>query len=772
MPKPNARDTFPQATSALRIQLVRRGYKIMPNRGKIPAIGHGWNEPEFFERELHDGPRGTMEQQVASWERRFPDATSTGLLIRDGLVMIDFDIDDEAVVGAMIGHLGRIAPEVAARGPTRFGNGYKVAIVARLAPGEEPFRRIGSQKFNGHHVEVFGGALGEHGKTMRQFGILGPHSFNDDGSVAVEYAWDTDYPALHETDPADLPAITKTQAHALVDAFRAEAAKAGWETAPEAENSTASAVYDITAETRFDTDRGGHGLTYDELCDEFNSYGELRCSSNFLKGRGDSGKRDRCWVSDQNRHQRVGVFVYGDEQMHYPVELAALSDDVPANVKMGPDVAAAISAVSPVLREPSWRERYANWDPKPSFHNTRLAIEALGIKCSEDVFHNELYIGRNSSISPNAPNWPFAGLVTDPGIGALRTLISTTWGLDFGERNVRDVVNALCHENQFNPVVEMLAEAEASWDGVARLDRMAVEHFNAPDTELNRICVRKTMIAAVARARQPGIKFDTILVMESPEGLNKSSAWAVLAGEGNFSDESILGKASREVQEHLAGVWIHENAELAGITKGEVETIKAFASRQVDRARPAFGHFLVKQPRHSIEVGTTNDRKYLLSPSGNRRFWPIEVRGSIDLGKLRAARLQLWGEAAHYQSQGEALTLPEALWTVAGVEQEERRVRHPWEAKLAALTVRVTDSPVGNFGHQGPELIYVVRDEERVTSNDLFRYLNIPVGQMHMGHSKTLASIMRLLGWSDKPFLLDGSTVRGYVRTKLLVITE
>jgi predicted P-loop ATPase len=294
---------------------------------------------------------------------------------------------------------------------------------------------------------------------------------------------------------------------------------------------------------------------------------------------------------------------------------------------------------------------------------------------------------------------------------------------------------------------------------------MAVDHFNAADTELNRACVRKTMIAAVARARQPGCKFDTITVLEAPEGWNKSSAWAVLAGEGNFSDESILGKASREVQEHLASVWIHENAELAGITKSEVEVIKAFASRQADRARPAYGHFLVEQPRHSIEVGTTNDKQYLLSPTGNRRFWPIEVRAPIDLKRLRENRLQLWGEAAHYQAQGEALTLSEALWSAAGVVQEERRVRHPWEAKLAALTLRVTDSPVGNFSYQGEAIIYAVGTEKRVTSNDLFKYLNVPVGQMHMGHSKTLASIMRLLGWTDKHFKLEGNTVRGYVRT-------
>jgi hypothetical protein len=436
---------------------------------------------------------------------------------------------------------------------------------------------------------------------------------------------------------------------------------------------------------------------------------------------------------------------------------------------IGPIVAAARAdaGLAPAVTTPDWRERYVNGRAKASLHNTRLAILALGIHCSADVFHNELFIGRGETAVPTEPLLPFFGQVTDAGIGGLRVCLSDTFGLDFTEKHVRDAVATLCQENAFNPVVEMLAEAEANWDGIERLNRVAVDHFNAPDTELNRQCVRKVMIAAVARARHPGCKFDTILVMESPEGLNKSSAWAVLAGEGNFSDQSILGATGREVQEQLAGIWIHENSELAGITKAEVEVIKAFASRQVDRARPAYGHFLVKQPRHSIEVATTNDREYLLSQTGNRRFWPLAVERTIDLVKLRAARLQLWGEAAHYQSKGESLVLDEALWPAAGVEQEARRVQHPWEARIAEMTHVVSTGLAGGDGYWGNGVVHVAGDEERVASSVIFdKVLNVASGQLNNGHAKTLASIMRRFGWERHTFELDGKTTKGYRRTK------
>ena len=403
---------------------------------------------------------------------------------------------------------------------------------------------------------------------------------------------------------------------------------------------------------------------------------------------------------------------------------------------------------------PNWRERNQGGSPRASFHNAILAIEAAQLTCTQDTFHKRTMLGRSAAARPSAPAPSFCGVVTDEAISGLRTLLSNAFGFDLTEKHVRDAVVEIARVNQFNPVVDMLAEAEASWDGVERLDRMAVDHFNAEDTPLNRAMVRKTMIGAVKRARQPGCKFDTILTLESPEGWNKSSAFALLAGEGNFSDEPIIGHATREVQEQLAGIWIHENAELAGMRKAEVETIKTFASRQTDRARPAYGHFLVEQPRQSIEVGSTNDRRYLPSQTGNRRFWPLRLLRPIDLGLLRAARLQLWGEAARYQSAGESVVLPEALWLAAGAEQEARRLRHPWEELIPE---RMMSPQYATYVEKFPDLV-------RVTTADLLEHvLKVPPADMQR-HYRALADVMRMLGWEACEVKRAGTnlTSKGY----------
>jgi predicted P-loop ATPase len=266
--------------------------------------------------------------------------------------------------------------------------------------------------------------------------------------------------------------------------------------------------------------------------------------------------------------------------------------------------------------------------------------------------------------------------------------------------------------------------------------------------------------------------------LESPEGFNKSTAWRVLAGDENFSDEKIIGKNSREVQEQLSEVWIHENADLAGMKKAEVEDVKTYASRTVDIARPAFGHFLKKQKRHAVDVGTTNNSQYLQSQTGNRRFWPLVVLKAIDIDLLRRDRLQLWGEAAHYQSDGESLVLDEALWPAAGVQQEARRVPDPWEDVLAVIPGEVKLECFKD-GYKREEIIKIIHREDsqdRIASSDLLTYvLKIPVGQQLTAHTMKLATVMKHLGWErtigGKVTIL-GSQMRGYFRQIILPETR
>jgi predicted P-loop ATPase len=132
-----------------------------------------------------------------------------------------------------------------------------------------------------------------------------------------------------------------------------------------------------------------------------------------------------------------------------------------------------------------------------------------------------------------------------------------------------------------------------------------------------------------------------MLVLESPQGGDKSTGLQTLAVNPDwFSDDLPLNAEGKKVIESLLGHWIIEAAELTGMRRGEIEGLKAFLSRQIDRARMSYGRVVTEAPRQCVIFGTTNSRQYLRDNTGNRRFWPIAVK-PFDIKALTRARDQL-----------------------------------------------------------------------------------------------------------------------------------
>jgi predicted P-loop ATPase len=420
-----------------------------------------------------------------------------------------------------------------------------------------------------------------------------------------------------------------------------------------------------------------------------------------------------------------------------------------------------------------WREVGAHGKPKPSLYNVRAGLMAMKIICRHDLFRDVTIIGVAGDQTTHEVK-PIIGELTNAALLMLRQMFSVFYGFDPDDKYILDAVKTLAFENCFDPILDMLTEAQAGWDKTKRLDTWVVKYLKCKDTKLNRAIGRKVLVAAVRRAREPGCKFDNITVLEGDEGWDKSTAIRTLAGDEYFSDQSILGARDKEIQEQLSGIWMHESADLTGLKKAEVEHVKAFASRQVDRARPAYGRVVEKKPRRSIDWATTNDEEYLQSQTGNRRFWPLPV-GRIDIEGLSHDRLQLLGEAAHYESERESIVLDEKFWPDAKIEQEKRRAKDPWEDILANIPDRInrfTDFDLPGVNND-VQIIHRSPDSDgfelqQVASADLLTYvLRVPIGQQERRHSMKLSTIMKLLGWQrpdSQKVTINGQQVRGYNR--------
>ena len=183
----------------------------------------------------------------------------------------------------------------------------------------------------------------------------------------------------------------------------------------------------------------------------------------------------------------------------------------------------------------------------------------------------------------------------------------------------------------------------------------------------------KTLVAAVARIYEPGRKFDSVLILNGPQGVGKSTLFAKL-GRSWFSDSlTLTDMRDKAGSEKLQSYWILELGELAGMRKMDVETVKSFISRTDDKYRASYGVNVESHPRQCIIVGSTNaETGFLRDITGNRRFWPVTITGESkdkpwDLTDADVD--QIWAEAVKYYKDGEDLVLPPELRDLASHEQ-------------------------------------------------------------------------------------------------------
>ena len=272
--------------------------------------------------------------------------------------------------------------------------------------------------------------------------------------------------------------------------------------------------------------------------------------------------------------------------------------------------------------------------------------------------------------------WPHPGTGwRDADDAQLITYLAKTYGVEFPRQVIMDQKVIAAERHAFHPVRDYLSGL--SWDGIARCDTLLIDYLGAEDNVYTREATARILLAAVRRIFEPGCKFDTMLILSGPPNTGKSMLIARLGGKwfsDNLTFEDMKDKTGAE---KLPNYWILEISEMKGMRKTDVESSKAFISRQEDIYRAAYGRNTERHPRQCVFYGTVNDAAgYLKDITGNRRFWPVEITGE---GEKKPWELtqeeidQIWAEMYfRYNDLGERnlLLSPEAQ-KVAEIKQSE-----------------------------------------------------------------------------------------------------
>ena len=321
--------------------------------------------------------------------------------------------------------------------------------------------------------------------------------------------------------------------------------------------------------------------------------------------------------------------------------------------------------------------------------------------------------------------------------------------IDVKKEQAVDILSDLALSKAYSPVQEYLNSVAGAEP--INLDELALRYFGNSDP-FQATLLKKTLIAAVARAFAPGCKHDTLCILQGEQGWFKSEFWAKLAAE--FFTDNLNDANEKDEKLKLRRYWILEYSEFETVYKRkEVEQLKAFLSSRIDSIRKPYGRAVEDFPRTSIFVGTTNRQEFLQDPTGERRYWVIAVQQRVPIELLDQERDRIWGEAVRlYQAGAKWWLEPEEDTALAKVNQGWQ-VSDLWESAILQYLKNRTTCTV-------PELL------EKAISLDL----------AHSGKREEMrvSDILRRYGWQKNLKRLDGQLQRFWEKAKnsYEVVTE
>lgn len=265
--------------------------------------------------------------------------------------------------------------------------------------------------------------------------------------------------------------------------------------------------------------------------------------------------------------------------------------------------------------------------------------------------------------------------ITDAVVITLREQFQLESKFPWSTQMMWDVATRIAHEQPYDPVKDYLKECARKWDGKIRVasSSFGLTYLNTP---VYHWFIYRWMISLVARQFKPGCHADLTLILQGGQGIGKDRFLRTLMPNPDWYLESIdiEGTGGHSPQQMMQGRCAANFAEMATLSKREVNSVKQFLTQNVDEWRKPYERAITRAPRRCVFVGSSNEDQPLRDITGNRRFAMIKMGGRIPescFAQLIADRDQLWGEVVHAYQRGEQWTLNEIEYAMQSHTNED-----------------------------------------------------------------------------------------------------
>jgi hypothetical protein len=627
-----------------RLAMLANGYSPIPAIDKITNF-KGWPTIDITEDRIHN------------WDR-IEGMPSSNLRIENGLAVFDFDIEHESVV-ELYNDLLDGWPELD-ECLFRVGKAPKEAWFFRA---EQMYPRretaVYTDGTSGFQVESWGGL------TSRQMGAVGWHTLGE-----RRYRWVDDASPVN-TPLADLPMLSYDTVIAIMRYCERWLADRFERHKGEEREVWPEDVYDLTPDMVFVTHEDGE-VSLDQLRELAGGSGYYRCSASFIDGPIAQNTR-RCSVSIDH-HGGVAVWDADSETTHHEQALEPRDQN-----EVRSSIADRLRALGAQLPEPETvpleaLEQDEDEDDDEDEALLRGALQFSGNKLVNNL-HNVQILAMLDEELAGALGWDkfqhklvalrdiervgvWEGDVIDAKLWP--RLIAMVQGAEPARSSLKpgEIKVGLAMEAEwsrgYHPLQDYLRAQ--TWDGQSRIEELITRTLCTEADEVTIEMVKRWLVQAVDRGLSPGCQADHALILTGgAQGEGKSSFFRHLVPNRDWHVELSKDNAKSDRLPYLlAGKWIIDYAELSALKGRESEHTKAFLTALDDHAYVLYQGEYDARPRTCVFGGNTNEAKFLTDPTGNRRYWPVNVPAgsNMDIEWLKQNRDQLWAEAVALHRAG------------------------------------------------------------------------------------------------------------------------
>ena len=350
----------------------------------------------------------------------------------------------------------------------------------------------------------------------------------------------------------------------------------------------------------------------------------------------------------------------------------------------------------------------------------------------------------------------------------------------FAKTLVHDALYVAAQQNGYNPIKSYLERCASTSQPSPHIKTIASDFLGIPDDDrimcpimpdgrkVADVVMERFMIAAVARAMEPGCICDWMPILVGSQGSGKTTFLQHLTPPDQAN--SLRFPFFNTVQQGVTYIkdrphvlhcgWIVCFDEMERLFKRQyTEELKNLISVPVDRSAPKYQNER-NFPRSFVLCGATNSYSFLQDPTGNRRFMPVMVSGKIpsprdtrlkriDLEGFKAEREALWSAAFAAYQRGEQHLFDSYELSTIDDYMDAFFEDNPLESQIDRL---LEDRFSGTYQNQ-----------YYVTLFDLFKWMDVPI-TMQAAMTRQVTDVLKRRGWTLRRVSIRKKISRIWVR--------